>query len=61
MEDGEGNGSGNYAMELVKLKVRGVGKENKKYMRQMPPGTTRGLFGLDTVKNSDKVVVLTEG
>jgi hypothetical protein len=41
--------------------MRGVGKENKKYMRQMPAGPARGLFGLNTIKKSDKVVCLTEG
>lgn len=30
-------------------------------MRQFPPGPARGLFGLNTIKKTDKVVVLTEG
>lgn len=30
-------------------------------MRQFPAGTSRGFFGLNTIKKSDKVVVLTEG
>jgi len=46
---------------MAKIKIRGVGKENKKYMRQFPPGPARGLFGLNTIKKSDKVVVITEG
>lgn len=46
---------------MAKIKIRGVGKENKKYMRQFPPGPSRGLFGLNTITKSDKTVVLTEG
>lgn len=30
-------------------------------MRQFPPGTARGIFGLNTIKKSDKEVVITEG
>lgn len=30
-------------------------------MRQYPAGPARGLFGLNTIKKSDKKVVLTEG
>lgn len=30
-------------------------------MRQFPAGPAKGLFGLNTIKKSDKVVVLTEG
>lgn len=30
-------------------------------MRQYPPGPARGLFGLNTVKKNDKMVVITEG
>jgi twinkle protein len=46
---------------MAKIKIRGVGKENKKYMRQFPSGPARGLFGLGTIKKSDKIVVMTEG
>lgn len=47
--------------ELVKAKIRGVGAENKKYMRQFPTGNTTGFFGLNTIKHDQKFVVLTEG
>jgi len=30
-------------------------------MRQFPPGPARGIFGLNTIKKSDKEVVITEG
>lgn len=30
-------------------------------MRQMPAGGSKGLFGLQTVKRSDKTIILTEG
>ena len=51
----------NYMIEIVKMKIRGVGKENKKYMRQTPAGNSKGLFGLQIVKKVDKTIVLTEG
>jgi hypothetical protein len=47
--------------EIVRLKVRGSGKANKKYMRQMPVGAEKGFFGLNLVKDSDNTIVLTEG
>jgi twinkle protein len=45
----------------VRLKVRGAGKQNKKYMRQLPAGAQKGFFGLNLIKDSDNTVVLTEG
>ncbi len=45
--------------ELAKVKLRGIGKENKMYMRQYPSGPARGLFGLNTIKKTDTAVVLT--
>jgi twinkle protein len=36
-------------------------KEFKKYQRTEPTNADWGLFGLNTIKKSDKVVVLTEG
>ena len=30
-------------------------------MRQTPSGNSKGLFGLQLVKNTDKTIVLTEG
>lgn len=41
--------------------MRGASKETKKYMRQYPIGSSRGIFGLNLVKDTDKTVVLTEG
>lgn len=33
---------------IAKMKMRGVGKENKKYMRMFPAGGVRpGIFGLN--------------
>ena len=46
---------------VVKAKVRGIGRENKSYMRVKPGGSIWGLFGLNTVGASDKEVVITEG
>jgi hypothetical protein len=53
--------SGSLVAELAKVKLRGIGKENKMYMRQYPSGPARGLFGLNTIKKTDTIVVLTEG
>ena len=41
--------------------MRGASKETKKYMRQSPPGGTKGLFGYNLVKDTDNVIVVTEG
>ena len=41
----------NSATQICRVKFRGVGKENKKYMRQHPVGGQPGLFGLNLVKN----------
>lgn len=47
--------------ELIKVKMRGASKETKKYMRQYPIGGTKGLFGYNLIKDTDNVVVVTEG
>lgn len=47
--------------EIVKVKVRGSGKENKRHMRQLPVGGQKGFFGMNLVKDSDNMIVLTEG
>ncbi len=47
--------------EIVKVKIRGNGKINKKYMKQSPAGGQRGFFGLNLVKETDNTIVLTEG
>lgn len=39
---------------LVRLKVRGSGSENKKFMRQTPTSNQRGFFGLNLIKPEDK-------
>ena len=47
---------------LQKVKLRGVGKENKQFMRVEPKGTREsGLFGMNLVRTEDKEVVITEG
>lgn len=47
--------------QLVRNKIRGVGKENKRYQRMEPSPGYWGLFGLNTVPEHSKVIVLTEG
>ena len=47
--------------EITKVKIRGNGKINKKYMKQSPTGGQRGFFGLNLVKDTDNTIVLTEG
>jgi twinkle protein len=48
--------------ELVKMKVRAVGKDNKHRQKFMPSGSElKGLFGLTTVREGDKAIVITEG
>jgi twinkle protein len=48
--------------QLVKMKVRGVGKENKHRQKFLPAGSEiRGLFGLTTVTDQDKAIFITEG
>ena len=46
---------------LTKTKIRGIGAENKKYMRQFPTGNRPGMFGLNLITPSTKEVVITEG
>ena len=41
--------------------MRGASKENKKYMRQFPLGSQKGLFGFNLVRDTDKMIVITEG
>ena len=49
-------------MKLVKCKIRAAGKENKRHQRTMPIGVQeQALFGLPTVKEDDKFLVITEG
>lgn len=50
---------GNY--EAVKLKLRGASKETKKFQRFKPTGGHFGVFGLNTLLEDSKVVVITEG
>lgn len=60
--------------EVVKMKVRAIGADNKHRMKLMPAGSElkyvkiiqfnsffRGLFGLTSVKKDDKAIVITEG
>ncbi len=47
--------------QIAKVKMRGATKETKKYMRQYPIGSFKGIFGLNLIKDTDKTVVLTEG
>ncbi|EAR84473.1 toprim domain protein (macronuclear) [Tetrahymena thermophila SB210] len=47
--------------KLIKCKIRGIGSENKKYMRVKPSGSKSGIFGLNTVPQNAKELVITEG
>lgn len=48
--------------ELVKMKVRGVGAENKSKQKFLPSGSDiKGLFGMTTVGENDKAICITEG
>jgi twinkle protein len=48
--------------ELVKVKVRAVGSEFKRFQRTLPVGVQQqALFGLNTVKPDSKSLVITEG
>ncbi len=48
--------------ELQRIKVRGVGKENKSCMRMQPTGVeSLSLFGLNLITPSDTDIVVTEG
>lgn len=38
------------AFQLFKVKIRGVGKQNKRFQRVFPAGVAQGFFGLDTIK-----------
>lgn len=47
---------------LQKIKLRGVGKNNKQYMRIEPKGTLdAGLFGINIITPDHKEIVITEG
>jgi twinkle protein len=41
--------------------MRGASKDTKKYMRQYPIGNIKGIFGFNLIKDTDKVVIITEG
>lgn len=45
---------------IVKYKVKGL-PPNKKHFRFHPLASKTGFFGLNTVANDDKVIVITEG
>ena len=45
----------------VKTKVRGAGPDLKHFMRFKPAGASFGIFGLNTIEEDSKVVVITEG
>ncbi|KAL4479607.1 hypothetical protein ABPG72_004203 [Tetrahymena utriculariae] len=47
--------------KLIKCKIRGIGPENKRYMRVKPAGSKSGIFGLNTVPQNSKELVITEG
>jgi DNA primase len=47
--------------EPVRFKVRAIGKENKSKQRFTPNTQLTGLFGMCTVTDADKVIVITEG
>jgi twinkle protein len=47
--------------EAVKIKLRGASKETKKFQRFKPTGGYFGVFGLNTLQEDSKVVVITEG
>ena len=48
--------------ELVRMKCRAIGKDNKHRQRFIPHGSSlKGLFGLTTVREEDKAIVITEG
>lgn len=47
--------------EAVKLKMRAVGKEYKRFQRFKPSGGHFGVFGLNTIEKDSKVIVITEG
>eukprot|EP00347_Sterkiella_histriomuscorum_P022319 403330901 len=48
--------------ELVKMKIRAIGADNKHRMKFMPAGSDlKGLFGLTTIKPEHKAIVITEG
>jgi twinkle protein len=47
---------------ISKMKMRGMGKENKQYMRIFPAGVTKpGLFGMHLITPTTKEVIITEG
>jgi twinkle protein len=47
--------------EIVKCKSRAIGAELKHFQKFMPVGGNFGVFGLNTITPSDKVIVITEG
>jgi hypothetical protein len=49
-------------IELIKTKVRAVGRENKKHQKTIPTGCqVQALFGLPTVEEDSKILIITEG
>lgn len=44
---------------INKAKLKGASKETKKYLRQYPSGPGSGFFGLNTIKTSDTLIVIT--
>ena len=43
------------------MKIRGGSSSTKMFMRQAPAGNHSGFFGMHTVSDNDRIVVLTEG
>ncbi len=46
---------------LTRVKSRAIHKENKHLMKLKPVGGSWGFFGLDTIPDDSKYVVITEG
>ena len=52
----------NEEFEIVKMKVRAIGADNKHRQKFMPSGSDlKGLFGLTSLSKNDKAIVITEG
>ena len=48
------NNISNMLWELQRVKVRGIGKQNKQYMRMSPTGVeSKGLFGMNLITSCD--------
>ena len=41
------------------MKIRGGSSTTKRFMRQAPSGHQSGFFGMHTINENDKMVVLT--